>query len=101
MLFWQQRVSAAAASLPDPKTISGFELQEAHRAVSQVLALLAAPPDPGAGAFLTVTDPLYKARYLPERSSRESWLNNATNWLNYPRSIVKKAGGPGQDPVGK
>lgn len=99
--FWQQRVAAAASSLPDPKTLSAFELQETHRALSQVLALLASPPDPGAGAFLTVTDPLYKARYLPGRNSREPWLNNAANWMNYPRSIVQKSTGPGQDQAGK
>lgn len=98
---WQQRVAAASSSLPDPNTLSAFEMQEAHRAVTKVLALLASPPDPGAGALLAETDPQYKASYLPDRSSREYWLNNAADWMSYPRSVVSKPAGQGQEPSGK
>lgn len=90
---WQTRVNEAAASLPAPSTIASRELQDAHKSISQVFGLLLDPPDPGAGVFLSPADPLYKARYLPERRMRENWLNTAENWLKYPREMVQKAAG--------
>lgn len=97
---WQTRVNDAASSLPSPAVIASRELQDAHKSVSQVFGLLLDPPDPGAGAFLSPADPLYKARYLPDRRSRDGWLNTAENWLKYPREVVQKAAGGG-GPAGK
>lgn len=86
---WQARVSEAAAALPPPQNLSE-EQREAHRAMKQVLDLLAVPANPGAGVFLGLGDPAFSALYLPGESLRDNWLNTADNWLKYPRSLLDK-----------
>lgn len=85
---WRGRVGSVAGLMPDPKLLPGKELQEAHRALDQVLGLLSAPANPGPGVFLGAGDPALNAVYLPGERSREEWLNTAENWLKYPRSLL-------------
>lgn len=86
---WQARVAEARAAMPDPQNLNE-EMREAHRAMTQVLDLLAVPANPGAGVFLGMGDPAFNALYLPGESLRDNWLNTADNWLKYPRSVLTK-----------
>lgn len=77
---WQARVDGTLADFPKPEEIPD-ELKDPYETLVRAGLAASNPPNPGAGVFLTASEPAAKALYLPSKHSRDAWHGNITAWL--------------------
>lgn len=76
---WQARADAALSDFPKPDEIPN-ELQFAYESLVRAAGAARQPPNPGAGVF--TSGAALNALYLPDRRSREEWVQGVSRWLS-------------------